>query len=79
MVEPGSALPDRNRNSHPKIHRFKRILYPPLPGEATNLKKWVEANPFLAHKLWDIARSKGASEGSWPVAQCAECTEVLGR
>lgn len=38
-MEPGSALPGRNRNSHPKIHRFKRILYPPLPGEASNLKE----------------------------------------
>lgn len=24
--------------------------------------------------VWDTARSGCASEGSWPVAQCAECT-----
>lgn len=27
-------------------------------------------------KLWDIARSEGVSDDSWPVAQCAECTRA---
>lgn len=40
---------------------------PVLEGDTDDIK-------LAYYKLWDIARSGGASEGSWPVAQHAECT-----
>lgn len=45
---------------------------PVLEGDIDDIR-------LACDKLQDIARSGGESEGSWPVAQCAECTEVLGR
>lgn len=40
---------------------------PVLEGDIDDIR-------LACDKLWDIARSGGAGEGSWPVAQHAECT-----
>lgn len=60
------------RSTFPKGERLLRALLtdsckPGLEGDMDVIR-------LACDKLWDIARSEGLSEGSWPVAGCAEYT-----